>query len=50
MGAKIKKMSTRVGARREKWLCTLQPNIRIFDILQIYRFSYKNNVRNIKKN
>jgi len=44
------KMVTRVGARREKWLETLQPNIRISDILQIYRFHYDNNVRKIKIN
>jgi len=44
------KMATRVGERREKCLCTLQPNIRIFYILQIYRFHYENNVRNIKIN
>ena len=35
------KMAIRVGTRREKWLCTLQPNTRIFDILQIYHFLYE---------
>jgi len=44
------KMATRVGTRREKWLFTLQPNNRIFYIIQICHFPYENNVRNIKIN
>ena len=33
-----------------KCIWTLQPNIRISYILQIYRFSYENNVWKIKVN
>ena len=34
-------IATRVGARRQKWLRNLQPNMRISDIPQIYRFHYE---------
>jgi len=43
-------MATRVDTRRQKWPRFLQPNIRISGILQIYRYNYENNVRNIKIN
>jgi hypothetical protein len=43
-------MATSIGTKRQKWLWTLQPIIRISVLLQIYGYNYENSVWKINVN